>query len=121
MVGRYLGLLILALTLLRLVESARAESEMAAGGAFMSSYTSDPYFDPRSRYSQVHSAGDIRGQPMLAEPGDAPAPCRLFDKACADAFERARRHAYPSTSACVRSAAGRSRHGRPIPAIRMNP
>ncbi len=41
----------------------------------MSSYTSDPYFDPRSRYSQAHSLGDIGGQPMLTEPYDEKPPC----------------------------------------------
>ncbi|MEE7502064.1 hypothetical protein ACLBXO_06265 [Methylobacterium sp. C33D] len=91
---RCLWLLVPALSLPLQVSAALSESDMPAGGAFMSSYTSDPYFDPRSRYSQVHSAGDIGGQPMLAEPGDAPAPCRLFDTACADAFERSRPHAY---------------------------
>ncbi|MEE7494469.1 hypothetical protein ACU4GR_14560 [Methylobacterium oryzae CBMB20] len=92
MAKRCLWLLVFALSLQ--ASAALSESDMPAGGAFMSSYTSDPYFDPRSRYSQVHSAGDIRGQPMLAEPGDARPPCTLFDTACADAFERSRPHAY---------------------------
>ena len=61
----------------------------------MSSYTLDPYFDPRSQYSQRHSLGDIRGQPMLAEPLGAQPPCALFDKVCADRFERTQHHAYP--------------------------
>jgi len=94
MVRRCLWLFVLAVTLSLQIGAALSESEMPAGGAFMNSYTADPYFDPRSRYSQVHSAGDIRGQPMLAEPGDAPPPCKLFDTACADAFERSRSHAY---------------------------
>lgn len=74
---------------------ALARNEQPAGGAFMSSYTSDPYFDPRSRYSQAHSLGDIGGQPMLTEPNDEKPPCALFDQACEQAFERNRRHAYP--------------------------
>jgi len=74
---------------------ALARNEQPAGGAFMSSYTSDPYFDPRSRYSQAHSLGDIGGQPMLTEPYDEKPPCPLFDQACEHAFERNRRHAYP--------------------------
>jgi hypothetical protein len=74
---------------------ARCESEMPAGGAFMNSYTSDPYFDPKSLYSQYNSLGDLGGQPMLAEPLGARAPCALFDKLCADRFERTRQHAYP--------------------------
>jgi len=74
---------------------ALARNEQPAGGAFMSSYTSDPYFDPRSRYSQAHSLGDIGGQPMLTEPYDEKPPCPLFDQACERAFERNRRHAYP--------------------------
>lgn len=95
MVRRCLWLAMAALTIPRLIGTARAESEMPAGGAFMNSYTSDPYFDPKSRYSQRHSTGDVGGQPLLAEPGDADPPCKLFDKPCADAFERSRRHAYP--------------------------
>ena len=75
--------------------SALARNEQPAGGAFMSSYTSDPYFDPRSRYSQEHSLGDIGGQPMLTEPNGERPPCALFDQACEQAFERNRRHAYP--------------------------
>lgn len=94
MVRRCSRLLVLALSLPLQIGPALSESEMPAGGAFMSSYTADPYFDPRSRYAQVQSAGDIRGQPMLAEPGDAQPPCKLFDTACADAFERSRPHAY---------------------------
>lgn len=78
---------------------AFCESEMPAGGAFMSSYNSDPYFDPKSLYSQSHSAGDVQGQPMLSEPDGAPRPCTLFDTACADRFERSRSHAYPSPRA----------------------
>ena len=74
---------------------ALARNEQPAGGAFMSSYTSDPYFDPRSRYSQAHSLGDIGGQPMLTEPYDEKPPCPLFDQACEREFERNRRHAYP--------------------------
>ena len=74
---------------------ALARNEQPAGGAFMSSYTSDPYFDPRSRYSQAHSLGDIGGQPMLTEPYGETPPCALFDQACERAFERNRRHAYP--------------------------
>ncbi|TXN73731.1 hypothetical protein FV228_07825 [Methylobacterium sp. WL18] len=83
------------ITISGLVTPAWSESEMPAGGAFMSSYTLDPYFDPRSQYSQRHSLGDIRGQPMLAEPLGAQPPCALFDKVCADRFERTRHHAYP--------------------------
>lgn len=74
---------------------ALARNEQPAGGAFMSSYTTDPYFDPRSRYSQAHSLGDVGGQPMLTEPYGEKPPCTLFDQACARAFERTRRHAYP--------------------------
>ncbi len=74
---------------------ALARNEQPAGGAFMSSYTSDPYFDPRSRYSQAHSLSDIGGQPMLTEPYDETPPCALFDQACEREFERTRHHAYP--------------------------
>ncbi|GJD34065.1 hypothetical protein [Methylobacterium aerolatum] len=74
---------------------AMARNEQPAGGAFMNSYTSDPYFDPRSRYSQAHSLGDIGGQPMLTEPYDEAPPCPLFDTACERQLERARHHAYP--------------------------
>jgi hypothetical protein len=95
MARRGLRLVAAILAVTTLTGAARAESEMPAGGAFMNSYTADPYFDPRSRYSQAHVLGDIGGQPMLGEPGGAPAPCRLFDKSCADAFERTRQHAYP--------------------------
>lgn len=94
MTRRCLLLLVSVLSLALQTGAALSESEMPAGGAFMSSYTSDPYFDPRSRYSQAHATGDIRGQPMLVEPGDAPPPCKLFDTACAAAFERSRPHAY---------------------------
>ncbi len=87
--------LITAALLSRLIGPAFSESEMPAGGAFMNSYTADPYFDPRSQYSQTHSLGDVGGQPMLAEPLGGRAPCRLFDKPCADRFERDRQHAYP--------------------------
>lgn len=81
--------------LLPWVAPAHARNEQPAGGAFMSSYTSDPYFDPRSRYSQAHSLGDIGGQPMLTEPYDEKPPCALFDQACERAYEGSRRHAYP--------------------------
>ena len=74
--------------------SALASSRVPAGGAFMNSYTSDPYFDPTSLWSQTHSVGDIGGQIMLAEPPGSPKPCALFDDACARAFERTRHHAY---------------------------
>lgn len=62
---------------------ARAESRIPAGGAFMNSYSSDPYFDPRSRFSQENSVGDIGGQVMLAEPPGYPPACSIFDPACA--------------------------------------
>ncbi|TXN00331.1 hypothetical protein FV242_22455 [Methylobacterium sp. WL64] len=77
------------------VTPARSESEMPAGGAFMSSYTSDPDFNPRSQYFRRHALGDIGEQPMLAEQSGAQPPCALFDKPCADRFERTRRHADP--------------------------
>jgi len=67
---------------------ASAENRIPAGGAFMNSYTSDPYFDPRSVYSQSHSRGDIGGAPMLVEPPGSPEPCALFDQACVAAWER---------------------------------
>ena len=71
-----------------------AENRIPAGGAFMNSCTSDPYYDPKSLYSQTHSLGDVGGQTMLAEPPGFPKPCSLFDKLCADRFERRRVHAY---------------------------
>lgn len=86
---------IMVLVLSGAATPALCESEMPAGGAFMNSYTSDPYFDPKSLYSQHNSLGDIGGQPMLAEPLGARPPCALFDKPCADRFERTRQHAYP--------------------------
>lgn len=67
---------------------ALAENRIPAGGAFMNSYTSDPYFDPKSLYSQSHSQGDIGGQPLLVEPPGTPPPCSLFDTACAQAWRR---------------------------------
>lgn len=50
--------------------AAHAESggdRMPAGGAFMSSYQSDPYHDPRSLRSQRAGTGQILGAPMLSE------------------------------------------------------
>ncbi|MHB2211214.1 hypothetical protein [Methylobacterium sp. CM6257] len=95
MVTKRARILTIAALLFRLTGPAFSESEMPAGGAFMNSYTADPYFDPKSQYSQAHSLGDVGGQPMLTEPLGGRAPCALFDKACADRFERTRRHAYP--------------------------
>lgn len=63
--------------------TALAESRVPAGGAFMNSYTSDPYFDPKSIWSQQHSTGDIGGQIMLAEPSGYPPACSIFDSGCA--------------------------------------
>ncbi|GLS43607.1 hypothetical protein [Methylobacterium brachythecii] len=78
---------VLAAALLGCASPALAESRIPAGGAFMNSYTSDPYFDPKSVWSQEHSRGDIGGQVMLAEPPGYPRACDIFDAACA-----ARRH-----------------------------
>ncbi|WP_232630504.1 hypothetical protein [Methylobacterium sp. Leaf118] len=50
--------------------AAQAESggdRMPAGGAFMSSYQTDPYHDPRSVRSQRAGSGQILGAPMLSE------------------------------------------------------
>jgi hypothetical protein len=92
---RRVRILMLIVILLDVTTPALSESEMPAGGAFMNSYTSDPYFDPKSQYSQYNSLGDIGGQPMLTEPLGVRPPCRLFDKPCADRYERTRQHAYP--------------------------
>jgi hypothetical protein len=86
---------LLALATLLLSWPTLARNEQPAGGAFMSSYRTDPYFDPRSRYSQARSLDDIGGQPMLTEPFDSAPPCRLFDQACARRYEAARRQARP--------------------------
>ncbi|GEO99252.1 hypothetical protein [Methylobacterium haplocladii] len=72
-----------AAVLLGCAGTAFAESRIPAGGAFMNSYTSDPYFDPKSAWSQQHSIGDIGGQIMLAEPPGYPPACSIFDPACA--------------------------------------
>ena len=81
--------------LLGQVSPSLAENRQPAGGAFMNSYTSDPYFDPKSVYSQSHSLGDIGGQVMLTEPPGFPKPCALFDQACVVRFERSHPGAYP--------------------------
>ncbi|TXN83311.1 hypothetical protein [Methylobacterium sp. WL8] len=43
-----------------------AQNRQPVGGAFLNSYTSDPYFDPKSAYSQRRSLGDLGGQPLEA-------------------------------------------------------
>lgn len=72
-----------AAAMIALASPGSAESRIPAGGAFMNSYTSDPYFDPKSVYSQSHSVGDIGGQVMLAEPPGFPPACSIFDAGCA--------------------------------------
>jgi hypothetical protein len=59
-----------------------AENRQPAGGAFMNSYTTDPYFDPKSFYSQNQSPGDVGGQPLLVEPSGTPPLCLLFAISC---------------------------------------
>ena len=92
---RPLLLMTAVMMLFEQVTPCLAENRQASGGAFMNSYTSDPYFDPKSVYSQSHSLGDIGGQVMLTEPPGFPKPCALFDRACVARFERPRRHFYP--------------------------
>lgn len=65
---------VVALSVLAIVAglplAAQAESggdRMPAGGAFMSSYQSDPYHDPRSLRSQRAGTGQILGAPMMSE------------------------------------------------------
>lgn len=58
------------------------ENRQPAGGAFMNSYTTDPYFDPKSLYSQSLSLGDVGGQPLLVEPSGTPPSCPLFSISC---------------------------------------
>ncbi len=72
-----------AALLLVSIPGVRAESRIPAGGAFMNSYSSDPYYDPRSVYSQTHSQGDVGGEVMLAEPPGYPPACSIFDAGCA--------------------------------------
>ena len=67
-----------------------AENRQLAGGAFMNSYITDPYFDPKSVYSQSRSPGDVGGQPLLVEPPSTPPPCLLFETLCVRSLHRSR-------------------------------
>lgn len=90
MVARFVRIAAVAATLVRIPGIYLAESRIPAGGAFMNSYTSDPYFDPKSQYSQGHSLGDVGGQPLIGEPLGRMPPCRLLAGHCTARVRRGR-------------------------------